>query len=217
MSRHPGDPQVLEAQPVKVSDGHIDLVDRDFDQTLEAFESAPDAERDYLLVDDVGGLGVVRATTTDRNVTCYDYCPNYWRSAVYDVLPRRSSSGFVSAVGPLPDTLGARFRQAKDGGRRARRYTDPHLPARAAAAKDERGWHAFLWFDLDGDDRIDVIQRMHECGCEHFAVETLVRDWDGVDWRTTERYTRLPLPVTPDRCDDEDAPSGFVTGRTVGR
>lgn len=34
----------------------------------------------------------------------------------------------------------------------------------------------------------------------HFAMETLVRDWDGVDWRTTERYTHLPLPDATDRC-----------------
>lgn len=208
IERRTGDLHAVDAEPIAVAVGrmgvHVQTWDRDTDTRLESYASPPDVGRAYVLVDDAGGLGVVEATHDSRAPSaCYDDCPSFWMRADFVVPPRRSSRGAVTAVGPLPDGLAARLGTERDGGRRARRYSRDDLPPKAAVERDARGWRGATWFDVDGDGRIDLALRVHECGCSRFAIETRARDWDGSAWRVTERYVHLPLPEPPDRCADE--------------
>jgi hypothetical protein len=200
--RHPGDLQILGAQNVTAWRGGVALADGETEQLLDGYASPPEAGREYLLVDIVSGLALVQATATERRpVRCYDACPSFWTVATYTIPPRRSSGGYVSAVGPLPNAVATALRDGRV--RRARLYLSREaLPRRALPPEDTRGWRSLLWFDVDGDERIDGVERERDCGCEHVARETLVHDWDGVDWRVTERFVYLPLPDPPDRCSD---------------
>jgi hypothetical protein len=205
IARRPGDLQVLDADSVHVVD-RMYVADPDREQTLTSYASPLDADKTYVLIDDTGGLAIARTTSTPLTVNCYDDCPTFWWPAVYVIPPRRSSWGAVSAIGPLPEAIEKMLRARGNVSRKARRYDRAPGATQGAAAIETGGWRAGAWFDLDGDGHADVVQRVRECGCMHFAVETLVHEWDGVDWRTTERYLHLPLPVTPDRCAESEEP-----------